>query len=279
MLLAQPFLEFQTPVQEPFALLPECADRILMGIDNIFAVARTYHPHFIVLPEFSIPGVAGVERVMRHISSNEVSHPTILIGGVSGLTWDEYARLCDLQGMATPDTPNGPTSIPQGKWVNTSVTFVKDNHGTVSLWVQPKISPSRPETNTHHQSMFQGSVVRVFCARFDNDVPCRFLSVLCFDWVGWENGSAVPEALLGKLETAYRATGSQQSVQWVFVPQYNSQPNHYTFLNSTNTFLTHTAPHPFVLRHDTAVIMACTASAKVPARAGPFGYSSLIFSP
>ena len=61
--------------------------------------------------------------------------------------------------------------------------------------------------------------------------------------------------------------------------QHNPQPNHYTFLNSTNAFLTQTAAHPFVLRNDAAVVMACTASSRVPARAGPYGYSSLIFSP
>jgi hypothetical protein len=127
--------------------------------------------------------------------------------------------------------------------------------------------------------MFQGSIVRVFRARFDNGVPCRFLSLLCFDWIGRENGSAVPNTLLGLLDAAYRSAGSQQALQWVFVLQHNQQPNHYTFLNSTNEFLTHTATHPFVVRNDTAVVMVCTASSKIPARTGQYGYSSLIFSP
>jgi hypothetical protein len=279
MLIAQPFLESQAPIQEPFALRPECAARMLAAIDNLFAVAGTFHPHFIVLPEFSLPGVAGVERVIGRLSSAAVTNPTILIAGVSGLARDEYARLCTLQGVTAPDAVNAPASVPDAEWINASVTFVKDDRGATSVWVQPKISPSWPEANTQHQSMFQGSVVRVFRARFDNDVPCRFLSVLCFDWVGRENGLAVPEALLDRLDTAYRATGSQQAVQWIFVLQHNQQPNHYTFLNSTNKFLTQTAAHPFVLRNDTAVIMACTASARVPARGGTYGYSSLVFSP
>ena len=279
MLIAQPFLEFQAPLQEPFPLRPECAARLLTGIDKIFTVARSFHPDFIVLPEFSLPGVAGVERVMRHISSPDVLHPIILIAGVSGLPRDQYVRLCELQGVIAPEAPNGPASVPQAEWINTSVTFVKNDHGTTSLWVQPKISPSWPEANIYHQAMFQGSVVRVFRARFDNDVPCRFLSVLCFDWIGRENGSAVPETLLRELNAAYRTAGSQQSVQWVFVLQHNPHPNHYTFLNSTNAFLTHTAAHPFVVRNDAAVVMVCTASSQIPARTGQYGYSSLIFSP
>ena len=212
MLIAQPFLEFQTPIQEPFALRPECAARILAAVDNIFVVVGAFHPHFIVLPEFSLPGVAGVERVMGHLSSAAVPHPMILIAGVSGLTRDEYTRLCALQGMTAPDALNMPESVPQAQWINTSITFVKDDRGTISQWVQPKISPSWPEANTLHQSMFQGSVVRVFRARFDNGVPCRFLSVLCFHWIGRKNGSAVPEELLRQLDAAYRATGSQQAV-------------------------------------------------------------------
>jgi len=279
MLVAQPYLEFQAPVQEPFALTPECDARMLAGIDNIFSAARTFHPHFVVFPEFSLPGVTGVERVMGHLSSAAVPHPIIIIAGVSGLTKDEYPRLCALQGMTAPEAVITPASVSQTEWINTTVTFVKDDHGNTSLWVQPKLSPSWPEANARHQSMFQGSLVRVFRAQFDNGVPCRFLSVLCFDWIGRQNGSAVPDALLGKLDEAYRAGGSQQAVQWVFVLQHNPAPNHYTFLNSTNSFLTNTATHPFVLRNDTAIVMACTASSKVPARSGPYGYSSVIFGP
>jgi hypothetical protein len=279
MLVAQPFLELQAPVQEPFALAPECASRILAGIDNIFEVARKCHPHFILLPEFSLPGAAGVARVIGHLSSETVTHPIIVIAGVTGLTRDEYAHLCALSGMTAPDAVNSPASVAQTEWINTTVTFVKDDHGATTLWVQPKLSPSWPEANARHQSMFQGSVIRVFRAQFDNGVPCRFLSVLCFDWVGRQNGSPVLEGLLEQLDAAYRANGSQQSIQWVFVLQYNPEPNHYTFLNSTNAFLTDTAGHPFVLRNDTAVIMACTASSRSPARSGPYGYSSLIFGP
>jgi hypothetical protein len=111
MLIAQPFLEFQAPVQEPFALRPECAARILAAIDNVFVVAGTFHPHFIVLPEFSLPGIAGVERVVGHLSSAAARHPMILVAGVSGLTRDGYMRLCALQGMTAPDAPNAPESV------------------------------------------------------------------------------------------------------------------------------------------------------------------------
>jgi hypothetical protein len=279
MLVVQPFLELQTPIQEPFNLRLHCVDRLLRAIDSVFTIAQTFHPHFVVFPEFCLPGVAGVERIVAHMNSAPIASPIIVMGGVSGLTRAEYQTLCGLPGMNAPAAANAPDAVPHNAWVNTSVTFVKDDAGTVSMWAQPKLSPAWPEANLHHQSMFQGSVVRVFRGKFENDVPCRFLSLLCFDWIGRENGQAVPRDLLVQLNTIYKATGAQQPLQWVFVLQYNRGPNHYTFLNSTNTFLTNTADFPFVLRHDAAVIMACTASSSQPASRGPFGYSSLIFSP
>jgi hypothetical protein len=277
MLIAQPFLEFQPPIQEPFALLPGCAARMLAGIDRVFLVAGTFRPHFIVFPEFSLPGVVGVKSVAAYLSS--INLPTIVIAGVSGLLRDEYAELCALPGMTPPEAANAVEAVADTQWINTFVTFVRDSSGATSMWVQPKLSPAWPEANSRHQTMFQGSVVRVFRAQFANGVPCRFLSVLCFDWVGRQNGTVVLDALLANLNTSYRAGGSQQALQWVFVLQHNEQPNHYTFLNSTTTFLTQAAVSPFVLRQDSAVVMVCTASSKAPSRAGAYGFSSVIFSP
>jgi hypothetical protein len=280
MLIAQPFVEFHLPRQEPFPLSQACRDRMMGGIDKVFQLARTVRPHFIVFPEFSVPGLTGVQRIRQHISSPNVLQPLIVIAGISGLSQQEYTSLCEIQGVAAPEAAIAPAAIPTTHWVDTSVTFVKNSSGQTAAWVQPKVSPAWPEANSHHLHMFQGSVIRVFRAKFDNDVPCRFLSVLCFDWIGRENGADVPEMLLNQLNTTYRAAGAQTSVQWVFVLQYNEQPNHPTFLNSTTAFLTNTTGHPFVQRHDTAVVMACTASSRLPARGGAaFGYSSLIFSP
>jgi hypothetical protein len=60
MLIVQPFLELQNPIQEPFNLHPDCVTRLMAAIDSVFTIARTFHPHFIVFPEFSLPGIAAV---------------------------------------------------------------------------------------------------------------------------------------------------------------------------------------------------------------------------
>lgn len=280
MLIAQPFLEFARPLQEPFPLSNECGGRLLRAIDKVFEVARVSRPHFILFPEFSIPGIAGVLQVFEHLQDPNVSSPTVVIAGISGLCPVEYERICNLPQMTTPEAEIGPASVPKAGWINTTVTFVKSDNGMVSAFLQPKISPSWAELNTHHGSMFKGSVVRVFRARFNNHVACRFFSLLCFDWVGRDNGQVILGTLLNQLNAKYERDGSQQSIQWVFVLQHNPNPNHYTFLNSANEFLTQVADHPFVLRNHAAIVMASTACSKKPIRTGSqHGFCSLIFSP
>jgi hypothetical protein len=126
--------------------------------------------------------------------------------------------------------------------------------------------------------MFKGSAIRVFRGTFDNGLPWRFFSILCFDWVGRENGAAIPELFLQEFEPFCQQSGSAQDIQWVFVLQHNPSPNHASFLTATNTFLNQTS-HPFVRRHDAAVVMVSTASTQNPSRGGQYGYSSIIFGP
>ena len=158
------------------------------AINSVFEKVAEHRPHMVLFPEFAIPGVQGVECVAAALSSGDVESPTIVIGGVSGLTKMAFDELCALPDVTLIDLVNAPPRVQNTQWINASVTFVKDDEGTVRLWLQPKLSPSWPEAHCHHQTMFQGGLVRIFRARFDNDVPCRFLSFACFDWVGQENG-------------------------------------------------------------------------------------------
>ena len=278
MLLVQPFLEFETPIQEPFPLSQACEQRLLDAIDAVFERTVSHQPHVILFPEFTLPGVPGVQRVIDRLAAPEVDAPTIVIGGVSGLSSDQYGLLCQLPEIESVDAANAPQRVQRTDWVNTSITLVKDDNGAVRLWAQPKLSASWPEANYNHQAMFEGGAVRIFRVRFDNDVPCRFLSLLCFDLVGQKAGQPVPEALLQEYEKVCRATGAPQDLQWVFVLQHNPEPNHATFLTATYRLLTQPV-YPFVRRRDVAVVMTSTASSRQPMRRGSHGFSSLVFGP
>ena len=41
MLIVQPYLELEPPLQEPFPLRPECSQHLLDAITNVFNVSRT----------------------------------------------------------------------------------------------------------------------------------------------------------------------------------------------------------------------------------------------
>ena len=186
MLIAQPFLEFQTPVQEPFALTPASVQRLQDAIDNTFAKVAAYHPRFVLFPEFSVPGLAGVQRIAQHLASNAILAPVVVVAGVSGLSKMEYTSLCAQANVAQIDQDNDPQRVQQDQWVNAALTFVKDNVGAVTIWLQPKISPSWTEENVNHQQMFPGGVVRIFRARFDS---CRVpISVSVVFRLGWARG-------------------------------------------------------------------------------------------
>jgi hypothetical protein len=278
MFMVQPYLEFENPLQEPFPLTPACTQKLLDSVDHVFEMYVTFRPQIILIPEFTLPGVDGVERIINHLSTDTVDSPTIVVAGVSGLSKDEYSRLCALTLVSSSDAVNAPNRVADTQWVNASVTFIKSNAGTLSLWIQAKIVPSWPEDNARYQSMFRGRVVRVFRAAFDNGVPCRFLSLLCYDWIGYEDGVAVPDIVLQQFGEASQKSGSQQDLQWAFVLQHNPTPNHHSFLGATTRFLTQNT-HPFARRKDAAVLMICTASSVKPARGGPYGYSSVICGP
>jgi hypothetical protein len=276
MIWVQPYLEFRRPVQEPFPFTETCNQRLLNAIPTVLGVAAEPHAHFVLSPEFALPGVDAVESVVERLA--EAPSPTVVIAGVRGLSKADYTRLCALPSVSQVDAANAPDRVNDTQWVNTSVTFIKDDAGRLSLWIQPKISPSWVEANVRHQAMFPGGVVRIFRAQFDNGVPCRFFSVLCFDWVGREDGSPIPDLILEGLNTIYQRSGSPQDLQWAFILQHNDSPNHTSFLSSTNAFLNQMA-HPFVRRQDAAVVMVSTASARKPSRGGQYGCSSIIFGP
>jgi hypothetical protein len=277
MLSVQPCLEFAGPLQEPFPLAAGCCARLCQSVDKAFDIARTFDPHFFLFPEFGLPGVEAVRKIATHMATAEVPSSRIAIAGVQGLSKTQYVELCGLPNIHV-EAANAPHNVGDKQWVNTSVTFVKDSRGALTLWIQPKISPSWPEANERHQQMFLGKAVNIFEAKFDNDVPCRFFSLLCFDWVGQEDGAAVPATILQKFDGLCRTAQTQRSLQWVFILQHNPSPNHATFLNAANNFLSQPDP-AFVQRHDTAVVMVSTANAKHPARREPFGYSGVIFGP
>lgn len=215
--------------------------------------------------------MAGVESVL-HDSSWPVG--TVVIGGVDALTKAEYRNLCD--GADTRvDTRNAPDRVHDNEWINCGVTWVKAASGNVSRWLQPKLEPSWPERNITHARMFSGNSVFIYRAAFANGLPCRFLSLMCFDWVGIRGGQPIRDKILDQLN----ARGEEISLSWIFVLEHNEEPSHPSFLFGAADLFENQAHFPLVNRGRAGLIFANTAGGPVPGKVARYGSSSVVFSP
>lgn len=279
MVVAQPYVEFT--VQEPFTWLPSQRARALECVDTTLAVARSRahradKTHFTVFPELSIPGIEGVARIRVAMQQDDWPVGTIVIGGVEGLTREQYAEL-----LAQPNTThdaevNGPDSVPVGQWVNCSMTWVKAEDGQIHCWVQPKLVPAWEELNRNYEAMYRGRSMYVFKGNFTGtQLPFRFATLLCFDWIGMTEAKRVWSWLLQGINEAAAAKQATLPLTWLFVAQCNPQPSHSSFMGQVANFYDGTA-FLNVSRDDTCLVMANVAGAKAPGKASEYGCSAVI---
>ena len=279
MVVAQPYVEFTA--HEPFTWLRAQRDRALECVDKTLAVARSRahradKTHFTVFPELSIPGIEGVARIRAAMQQDDWPAGAIVIGGVEGLTKDQYAAL-----LAQPNTNhdaevNGPDSVPVGQWVNSSMTWVKSVDGQVHCWVQPKLVPAWVELNRDDQAMFRGRSIYVFKGTYaGTSLPFRFATLLCFDWIGTTEAQRVWEWLLQGINDAAAAIQATYPLTWLFVAQCNPQPSHGSFMGEIPNFYDGTT-FLNVSRDDTCLVMANVAGANAPGKASEYGCSAVI---
>lgn len=279
MVVAQPYVEFTA--YEPFTWLPAQRARAFECVDATLAVARSRahradKTHFTVFPELSIPGIEGVARINAALQQEDWPVGTIVIGGVEGLTRNQYAEL-----LAQPNTNhdaevNGPESVPVGQWVNTSVTWVKAQDGQVHRWVQPKLAPSWEELRRSYEAMYRGRSIYVFKGVFaDTHLPFRFATLICFDWIGTTEARRVWAWLLQGINDAAAAIHATYPLTWMFVAQCNPEPSHTSFMAQVANFYDG-ATYLNVSRDDTCLVMANVAGARVPGKASEYGRSAII---
>lgn len=280
MVTMQPFIQIDSS-QEPYRWEPAAQKSQMDAIARTLEVAsdQSQGPpaKFTIFPEYSLPGSDAVNLVEAKLFSEEWPNETVVIAGVDGLSKSDYADLC--QNLDVTIAPqNTPDRVQNNQWVNCCFIWVKDRHGNLQRWIQPKIRPAWPELKLRYSDMFQGSAVYVFeCQYTPTRYPCRFLSLLCYDWVGRISDNTVSDEVLQQLNTQW--FGNPKPLHWAFVIQYNPKPNHPSFLISTYNFLTDRTQYQFVERDYAAVIHVNTAVSNKPARLGHYAFSACIFSP
>lgn len=233
---------------------------------------------FTLLPEYSVPGIPGVTVINETVKSPSWPSESVIIAGIQGLDKDEYTTLCNFPDIRYSE-PNSPDSVSDYEWVNCCVIWVKDRTGNIQKWIQPKIRASWGEENTSNTSMFGGSTIYVFEAKYSSSgFPCRFATFVCFDWVAVNENETVCHEVLHGLQEQNGITITP--LDWVFVIQHNDKPNHGKFLDATRAFLEDTKnTFPYVETEKSVVIHANTSAAQEPLRSGPGAFSACVFSP
>ena len=282
MLLYQPFVKFESEDQEPFCLSRSRIQKYESSIRRVFDCAKSVNPSFVVLPEYSVPGLTGVQLIDDAMRNAEFPNNTIVIAGVDGLSKADYEKVVESFGDSCEVAEaNRPESVSDTEWVNCSITWLKSIAGSVSVFIQPKVTAAWPEENASFSEMFRGRSMNLYRAKFSNGVALRFASFLCYDWIGRDGDGhqQVPKQFLNAINEQWRPLGDPKQFHLAFLLQHNPKPNHYTFTSATREFLVDSSTYPFVDRSGSAVIVVSTAAAERPTRKGLFGFTSIVFSP
>lgn len=281
MVIAQPYVDFIH--SEPFPLSPVSRVAALEGIDATLAVAlQCAHgaekTHFTIFPECTLPGLEGFDRIATTIADGSWPTGTVVIGGFEGLTRAQFGELVQRPGISYDEVGSSLERIHADQWVNCCATWVKLESAEVRCWIQTKIEPAGIELDVDNQSMFKGQSIFLFKGTYEGiQLPYRFATLICFDWIGVRDQRRVWEWLLQDIERAAAAKEAQLPLTWLFVAQCNPGPSHGSFMSQVQPFF-NPMQFPGVLREGTCLVMANVAGKAVPGVAVKYGQSALIFA-
>ncbi|MGC2163594.1 MAG: hypothetical protein WA634_16925 [Silvibacterium sp.] len=277
--IAQPYLSLSP--EEPYQCTTEAKPRQLEMIRQTLSIARSaahgaLKTHFTIFPEYTLPGLEGIQEVENALHSDAWPPGTVVIGGSDALRKTQYVELLGHANTHIDDALNGGDRVHDNQWVNCAITWIKGEDGTVMSWVQPKLCPAWPELKVTHQQMFCGNSLFAFKGRLTNQVPFRFSTLICFDWIA---ANANPTPCDSLLEHIHQSTSDGQlPLTWLFVIQCNPKPSHNTFLSRVREFFDQNR-FPNALRNNACLVFANTAGMETPGPTDQFGGCSVVHSP
>jgi hypothetical protein len=273
--MMQPFLEINFE-DEPFVWSTGKANQQIALIEQTLQLAMSQpanqYVNFTVFPEYSVPGITGIAAIERILLSNQWPLNAIVIAGIDGLDKAEYEELLNAEIETIAHVENLPDRVPPDEWINCCITWVKTNNG-VRRWVQPKLAPAQLENNVVAERMFRGQGVFVFNGSFDNGTECRFLTLICFDWIDANSGLWQVMGAVNDQSTANR------EINLFFVIQYNPKPNDNLFLEYARRYFEEPNTSPRLNRSLGALVFANTAGRSDAGLVSNFGYSCVICGP
>lgn len=279
MVIAQPHLTLTQ--QEPYRTAPADKPKLLANLSATLAVSlaaphQAEKTHFTIFPEYSIPGLDGVDLIDAALADPQWPTGTIIIGGVDALSKTDFASLAARADSHFDTEHNGLGNIGADEWINCAITWTKAADGTVERWLQPKLWPAWEEQNISYQSMYRGKSIFSFKGSLSNDLKYRFSSLICFDWIA--TIGAKPSWRWALDDLGVQAGEGELPLSWMFVIQYNPRPSHPTFMSAAVSFFDGTIV-PNVQRDRTCLVFANSAGKPAPGRSELYGGTSVVFSP
>ena len=283
MVIMQPFVELCG--HEPYCWQNDKKDKQMERIVRTLEIAtKSDHgcekTHFTIFPEYSVPGLEGIKKIQEILESSSWKEGTIVIGGVDGLTKNEYSTLCN-EDITKVHKKNEPEKIRDDQWVNCCVIWAKQTNGIVNKWVQPKLVPATQEELCPAYHMFAGRAVYIFTPSISIQglkLPFRFLCFICKDWIGNIGSSSVVNLVLSQL---YRQRGKsidRLDIYLCFILLRNPKPDYSPFLQSTAQYLNENM-HIGIRRSDGAVLFVNNAGKNSAGHCTEFGKSGFVFHP
>jgi hypothetical protein len=99
MIFLQPFIQFQTPLGEPFKWNPLAVPNQIETIRQTLEIAKGATPTdkatFTIFPEYSVPGIEGYQIIDAIVNSAQWPAETIVCAGIDGLSYDDFRLLCN----------------------------------------------------------------------------------------------------------------------------------------------------------------------------------------
>lgn len=231
--------------------------------------------HFTLFPEYSIPGLEGVKLIDDVVNESDWENGTIIIGGIHGLNKTEYTELCGQSNVEVANC-NKPVNVSTTEWVNCIITWVKETDGKIIKFVQPKCCPCLEETFLPDSEMFKGNAITMFKCKRDN-IDFRFLSMICYDWIGSLNGNLFFWNVLEKIQEIF--LNDARPLDLCFVIMHNPKPNDSKFLQNARDFFQLNNNYTGVLRHNTLLFFVNSAGGNLPGQYVRYGGSCIIYSP
>lgn len=275
--MMQPFIQLNVN-SHPYKWAVNKKQTQLDAINKTLQLSQAKHhgcqkTHFTIFPEYSIPGIEGINLINEFARDTQESG-TFIMAGIEGLTKEEYETLCNMPNTEVYDA-NKPANLGQNKWINCLVLWAKLDNGQIIMYIQPKCFKSLPENHLPSTNMFEGKCIYLYrCRR--GTLPFLFLSMVCIDWIGTVSGKEMFSHILDQIEPTFPQNPIELDL--LFIIQNNDKPNNDKFLENARNFFENTNLNQGVNRDNAILIFANTAGGDMPGIYDLYGGSSFICS-